>query len=98
MTAKILIVEDQEANRTAGFRDYLTKPTHIPELLEAIRRILEEKKGASDGKNGQTHSVAQGITESKETENVLEKNHSRRVGLSCRAYPTGRKQPKRSLH
>ena len=25
MKAKILIVEDQEANRTAGFRDYLTQ-------------------------------------------------------------------------
>jgi len=33
---------DRERFLAAGFREYLTKPIHIPVLLETIRRILEE--------------------------------------------------------
>jgi CheY-like chemotaxis protein len=33
---------DRERFFAVGFQDYLTKPTHIQTLLEAIRRILEE--------------------------------------------------------
>jgi len=49
MTAKILIVEDQEANRTAGFRDYLTQyeikllRQSKKEIGEVARKRFKEK-------------------------------------------------------
>jgi len=44
--------EDVQRSREVGFDEHLVKPVDVPQLLEAIGRVLERKSQVTDEKGG----------------------------------------------